>query len=98
MLSADHILKARAVQALTLPIDPQCLRTGFVQQGLSFALRQQEQGSGQGIGKAGVWADDGNGSPIPAGIQGVWVDDVVIAFALHLIGALVVTTGDDAAG
>ena len=57
---------------------------------LSFFQRHTEQGSGQAVCHAGVRAQHGDAVVVGSGPQGVRVDDVVVALAVHHKVALVV--------
>ena len=53
------------------------------------------QAGGEAVGRAGVGGEDADAVEVAGGPEGVRVDEVVVAHAVHDVVALVVAAGDE---
>ena len=60
--------------------------------------RHTEQAGGEAVGCAGVGGEDAHAVEVAGGPEGVRVDEVMVAHAVHDVVALVVAAGDDGNG
>ena len=89
----NQLFKTGTVEDSPLAVYPHGRTARFIQQYLTLFPRKEEQRRGQSICQTGIPANNGNASPVPGGVSGLGVNDVVIQLSVNLIRPLVITAG-----